>query len=265
VVLNREVDPTAALRQVSEWLSFSLAFCEAAWSLVHSGVFINSTSAPTAFEPSVGWTTMYGNSGGHASSWRFEQFKSSYPAHLYRSLIADEDQVLADADLYLRRVNVANFNVEVQQALTDAIRCFKTELYTPAVVMLGKASEGAWIEFGLTLTSRTVFGNNPKAKKLLQDLPGADVGFAKKLRDTVQFYVDNQGVFKTVGQQAGVTLDDVRLAHVWSDLVRETRNAVHHGVVSSSGHTYQGVSTLLLAAPIHLGAIYRIWGIARTI
>lgn len=82
VILHPDVDPLPAIRQSSDWLSFSLAGCEAAWALVHSGIFVDASQYPTRFEPSIGWTTVYNRSGGHSSGWRFEQYASTHPAHV---------------------------------------------------------------------------------------------------------------------------------------------------------------------------------------
>ena len=40
---------------------------------------------------------------------------------------------------------------EIAEALIDTVRCLRNELYRPAVTMLGKAMEGAWIELGVSL------------------------------------------------------------------------------------------------------------------
>ena len=39
----------------------------------------------------------------------------------------------------------------VREALGEAVLCFRHELYTASVVMLGKALEEAWIDVGVAL------------------------------------------------------------------------------------------------------------------
>ncbi len=43
IILHATVDPVPALKQFAEWISWSLAGCEALWGLVHSGVLIQNT------------------------------------------------------------------------------------------------------------------------------------------------------------------------------------------------------------------------------
>ena len=142
VVLHPDVDPMPSLKRASEWISYSLAGCEAIWELVHSGVLVQLSSSVQAFNASIGWTTVHGGSGGMSAGWQFNQFQSASPSQFMRSWATDHDQVLADADLYLQRLSLPNIHPDVEGALRDAVRCFRTELFTPAVVMLGKASEG---------------------------------------------------------------------------------------------------------------------------
>jgi hypothetical protein len=129
--------------------------------------------------------------------------------------------------------------------------------------MLGKASEGAWIELGVAL-SRFVGPTDPKLVKWAEALVGPDIGCAKKLREIVNFYETRQQTFKPLGQQIGVTLDDVRTAMLWSDTLRDARNAIHHRVSPSTNATYETVATLPLAAVPHLQTIYRLYSAGTT-
>jgi hypothetical protein len=263
IVLNPNIDPTPSLKAASDWISYSLAGCEAIWGLVHSGVFVQLESSVQSFNASIGWTTVHGGSGGRSAGWQFSQFHSAYPNHFVPSWASDHDQVLADADLYLQRLSLPSLHADVQDALQDAVQCFRAELFTPAIVMLGKASEGAWIELGVAL-SRFAGPTDAKLVRWADTLVGPDIGFAKKLREIVTFYETRQQLFKPLGQQIGVTIDDMRIAMLWSDTLRDARNAIHHRVSPSTKATYETVATLLLAAVPHLNTIYRLYDAATT-
>ena len=246
IVINPAVDPELSLRAASDYISFKLAGCEALWGLVHSGVFVMASNNVTGYEPSISWTTVYGNSGGQSAGWQLSQFKSSFPAHVHPSMISDRDQMLSDSDLFLHRLAIPEIHPEIESALRDAVLCFRAELYTPAVVMLGKASEGAWIETGLALAG-FIGSEEPNARKLTENIGGSEFGFAKKMREIMNFFETRQPAFKRVAQQAGITLHDMRVAMQWSETLRDARNAVHHEVESFAEHTYETVAVLLLA------------------
>ena len=91
--------------------------------------------------------------GNYGTGWNFDDFSLPVPVQVRRapSLEYDGEQFLSDADLYLQRIDVPNMHPEVQEALREAVRCFRSELYTAAVAMLGKASEGSWLLIGAAL------------------------------------------------------------------------------------------------------------------
>jgi|SRR5579871_1196824 len=257
ILIQPDVEPMLSLRRASEWISYSLAGCEALWGLVHAGVLIQLTSDLTIFDPAISCTIARGN-GGWSGGLRLERFQSAYPSRVIRSWVSDRDQVLADADLYLQRLSLPMIHHEVEDALRDSVRCFRAELFVPSVVMLGKASEGAWIELGVAL-AEFVGASDPKIKKWADGLTGPEIGFAKKLRDIVIFYETRQTTLKPVAQQAGTTLEDLRTAMLWSDTLRDARNAIHHRVSTSTDASYEMVVTLLLAAVPHLQTIYSLY------
>jgi hypothetical protein len=263
IVIHQDIDPMPALQKASDWISYSLAGCEAIWELVHAGVLVQLSSNLTPFNGTLEWTTVYGSSGGMSAGWRFERFQSAHPSHFTRSLASDRDQVLADADLYLQRLSLPNLHQDIADALRDAVRCFRAELFVPSVVMLGKASEGAWIELGVALAGVAGPGD-AKAKKSAELWAGPEIGFARKLRDILGFYESRQSTFKPLSQQIGIGLEDLRIAMLWSDTLRDARNAVHHRVSTSVDASYEIVATLLLAAVPHLQTIHRLWDVART-
>jgi hypothetical protein len=128
--------------------------------------------------------------------------------------------------------------------------------------MLGKASEGAWIELGVAL-AEVVGLDDAQVKEWADGLLGSDIGFAKKLRETLRFYETRQSTFKPLAQQVGVTLEDLRTAMLWSDSLRDARNVIHHRVSTNTDPNYEIVATLLLAAVPHLQTLYYLYKVAR--
>ena len=101
--------------------------------------------------------------------------------------------------------------------------------------------------------------SDAKAKKLAEALVGPEIGFARKLREIVDFFATRQPTFKPLAQQVGVTLEDLRIAMLWSDTLRDARNAIHHRVSTSTDASYEIVATLLLAAVPHLQTSYSLY------
>lgn len=149
VVIHPSVDPVPALMAAGDALSWSLAAKEAIWSLIHSDYLIPMAGLhePT---PSIGWTTVIPGSGGTSCGWTFEELTIPVPNRVRRSpsSIGSNDRFLAEPDLYLHTLGIPNMHAEVASAFREAVKCFRHELFTAALTMLGKASEGAWLELG---------------------------------------------------------------------------------------------------------------------
>ena len=258
VVLHPTVDAAPVLRQFAEWTSWWIAGCEALWGLVHSNVLLTVAADVNTFHPGIQWTTVVPGSGGERAGWDFAEFMISYSNRLTRSRASTVPQVLCDPDLFLHELSLPGLHSEVEDALREAVSCFRAELYTAAVVMLGKASEGTWIEMGLALVSTLPDHEADKRQKLRQDWSGPDLGFAKKMRGIMKLYEGRQDVFKHLGATANVRLDELRLAMIWSDSLRDARNVVHHNVAANINPTFEMVSTLFLAALTNLKALHRL-------
>lgn len=258
IVLHPTVDAVPALRQFAEWISWWVAGCEALWGLLHSNVLLPTASGVNDFHPGIEWTTIVPGSGGQRAGWNFPEFKVTYPHWLTRSRALALPQVLCDPDLFLNELNLPDLHVEVKEALREAVSCFRADLFTAAVVMLGKASEGTWIEAGLALLSALPDDDATARDKRRLDWSGPDVGFARKMREIMKLYETRQDVFKQVGATANVRLDELRMTMIWSDSLRDARNVVHHNVDTNINPTFEMVSTLFLAALPNLRALHRL-------
>jgi hypothetical protein len=167
-----------------------------------------------------------------------------------------QNQPLSNPDLFLHELNIPNLHKEVEEALCEAVRCFRHELYLACLAMLGRSSEGAWIELGLKLAKAVERHSLKDAEKIRKTQQNVFEGVGKKITKTVQAYerIDLEDLRK----QSGVTLQDLRNSVVWADVVRDSRNSVHYGAKLAMSNSYEKVAALLIGAVPHLRILYRI-------
>ena len=143
---------------------------------------------------------------------------------------------------------------EVAEALQDAVACFRHDLYRPTVVMLGKAMEGAWIELGCALARCCLPGT--EADKVEAQLKSDGI-LVRKIQKVVKLY-ERTDLTQSVVQRSGVRPVELDSVVVWSDVLREARNAIHFGASPSMPNTYEKVAVLLLEAAASLKKMYRV-------
>lgn len=266
VVIHSAVDPLPMIIAASESMSWSLAAAEAIWSLVHHGFLVPMAQPQNHASPSLGWTTIFEGGSGESSSWTFEKFFLPYPAcvKLAPSLEGASDQFLSEPDLYLGTMSIQNMHREVSEAFREAVKCFRHELYTAAITMLGKASEGAWLELGSSLIAAVPRAQEQKFRKQKVQLENPMEGTFKKIKAVITVY-EHQDVFDTIARASGIRLEELRSVGIWSDAVRDSRNTIHFGVQPSIPNTYEKVSALLIGAVPHIRVLYRLKGSADTL
>jgi hypothetical protein len=164
---------------------------------------------------------------------------------------------LSDPDLFLHEMNIPGIHEEVEASLRDAVRCFRSEIYLGCLALLGKASEGAWVELGLKLAAAMSVGHAGEGEKAKSKLQDPNVGIGRKITETLRLY-ERSDVFKDVQKTSGITIQDLRTAVIWADGVRESRNSVHYGVRPAMQNTYEKVAALLIGAVPHLRMLYDI-------
>jgi hypothetical protein len=249
IVLNSQTDPTPALKQLAESISWWLAGAEAINALIHCGVLHISGGEWWEQEPRAMW--LAGNPAGSYNRGGFSlgEFKVALPYRLRRSWVETSGVFLSDADLYLSDLAIPNLDADVGDALSEAVRCFRQELYLACVVMLGKAAEGAWIEVAIAM------GNGFGDSKLASE--GADplIGFARKIQKVLDWSTTHK---KEIEQRCSVRLNEIEAAALWADMVRDSRNAVHHKTRSATANTYEKVATLLMGAVSPLRTLYKL-------
>lgn len=256
VVIHPSLDPMPALIAAGDALSWSVAAKEAIWSLIHGGYLIPMADLHGG-APSIGWTTVIPGSGGHSSGWTFEELTIPVPSQVRRapSSTGSNDQFLAEPDLYLHALGIPNMHAEVASAFREAVRCFRHELFTAALTMLGKASEGAWLELGAALlvyvpsSQQSIFS---KQRAVLED---PMMGTFRKMEAVLTVF-DRQDIFGPVSVLSGIKPKELRTVVVWSDSVRDSRNTIHFGVSPATPNTYEKVAALLIGAAPNVKILY---------
>lgn len=257
VVVNPQVDFMPSLNQVVAWLSWTLAACEALWELIHANLLLPRGTNTTGELGGVGWTTVIPGSGGESSGWSFNDLGLPVPSQVIkpRSRMDAGDQPLVDHDLFMREIGIQGIHAEVEAALREAVRCFRHELYTACLAMLGKAAEGAWIGLGFALLKSPEAVANLDTGKHRATLESPGIGVAKKIAEVVKLY-ERQDIFGAIARRAEIRPQDLRNSVVWADAVRDSRNTVHYGVQPAMRNSYEKVGALLIGAVAHLRILY---------
>lgn len=260
VNVHHSVFDEKQLKSVAGYLSYSIAFSESILELIHSNYLIATSQYSYANGLTIPWTNVI-NGSGTSSSWTFNDYAIGVPSKVKRALSFEHEKfVLFDADLYITELSINNAHTEVVEALKDTIDCFKNELYRPSLTMLGKVVEGAWIEMGISLANLAIKLDFDKEKneKLIDYLKGQE-GFNKKVEKIVSFYSSHhRDWFNDLRISSGIQINHLTEIRVWTDVVRESRNAIHFGAVPTTPNTFEKASTLLLAASKNLQTLYRL-------
>lgn len=258
VVIHSSVDTASIVKAVIHALSWKLAAGEAIWSLIHSG-YLLPMGEVRGDAPSIGWTTVVAGSGGESSGWRFEDFTLPVPerVRIAPSAIEREDAFLSEPDLYINSLGIDNLHPEVSSSFVEAVKCFRAELYTASLAMLGKASEGAWLELGESLMRIVPLSDKPKFAKFLDVLENPTLGTIKKIEAVLEVY-RNKDVYGPLYITSGVRPSELKAAATWSDTVRESRNNIHFGVEPALPNTYEKIAALLIGAVTYIRVLYRV-------
>jgi hypothetical protein len=258
VVLHETVDTDAMLSKVADAISWRMATIEALWSLVHSGLLIAMGDVTTQ-SATVGWTTVVPGSGGTSAGWQFEDYALPVPSRVRcsPSSLNSPNQFLSEPDLYLHALGVPGMHAEVSGAFCEAVKCFRSELFTAALAMLGKASEGAWLELGASLIAAIPKSDETKYAKQRSILEDPMMGTYRKIEAVLTVF-DHQELFGIASKSAGVRLQELRAVSVWSDTVRDSRNTIHFNVAPTTPNTYEKVAALLLGAVPYIRTLYQV-------
>lgn len=250
--IGPSTDPTSSIAATAEAITWLLAAAEAILSLVHTGMLVSMGGFTVASDGSIRC-----DSGGYNFALFFPELKISLPTALRpaASLLAANDQFLAEPDLYLDKLAIPNMHPEIAGALQEAVKCFRSELFTATVAMLGKASEGAWIGLGGSLMALAPTPLSAPLQKHSDTLQDPMAGTMKKIKAVTQLY-ERHDLFAAVYNSSGIKPPELQGVSLWSDLVRDSRNTIHFGVTPATPNTYEKVACLLLAAVPNLKVLY---------
>lgn len=256
MVFGRSVDVDDAVSKAADAISWRLAGAQAIWELIHANVFLPNSENLRRIDIRLEWTNV---DSGQSSGWRFDEFSFIVPGSVRPAPSENTNayQPLTDPDLYLNELDVPGLSSEVEDALRESVKCLRHELYTACLAMLGKASEGAWIELGVSLAKLIPARKNFDPKKTQDGFLSPFIGIAKKISDVVKLYEDSH-LPKEVQEQSGIKLQDLRNTMVWADGVRESRNSIHYGAEPAMSNCYEKVAAFLIGAVPYLRIIYNV-------
>ena len=139
-----------------------------------------------------------------SSGWKFDEFTLPVPGQVRRAMSAKDgaDQFLSEPDLYMHSLGVVNMHTEVANAFQEAVKCFRAELFTAALAMLGKASEGAWLELGASLLRIVPSSEEAKYSKQRGALEDPMAGPLRKVEAVLTIY-EHQELFGPLAKSSG--------------------------------------------------------------
>ena len=256
VLVHPSIDPGETIEQVSRWLASQVAAGEAVWALVGNGALVPRAAGSDIPALHLGWTTVIPGSGGESSGWTFEEFAVPVPAEV--GLPSSGATHLTDGDLYLHSLDATDLDESIADSLRTAVACFKADLYLPAQVMLGRAAEGAWILLGEALVARAP--GETAARGVGRDL---ERGLPFKSLPERVSVLYTHAAYAEVVAGSGIRPADLRDTQVWTEALREARNAVHHDVDAPLPATWETTAALLMGAVPNLRRLLSVTNAAK--
>lgn len=251
-------DEVALERQIKEaaaHMSWILAFGEAIWGLIGQGVLIPEHYNLIPLQVSLGHKSSRGSGGLGVEGY---QILVPQSLRLAPSVAQERKTSLYDPDLFIFDINIPNLHTEIEESIRLAVQCFRKELLLPCLAMLARASEGAWIEMGRALLDSNYAQQNINDKKRLKkrnQLLGRDTSITLKMDIVIKLY--ERPIFTQVHNMSSPA-KFLRKVLIWSQELRDYRNAIHYERDSTSRITYDKVATLLLAAGSNIRTLYDI-------
>jgi len=234
----------------SNYLNYQIAFGEAYLELINNGDLIRIDSRDHTIDMYISWSTRSQTAG-----WDFRDFNIYLPFAVRKPFYRQgKPSLFSDPDVNLLLISAENAHKDVKEALKDTIACFKNELYGPTLTMLGKAVEGAWIELGLSLLS--LLQPSTEVEKDKEKLMGLD-NLVWKIEKVIKLY-DRQDLFAELSKASGIKPRNLIEIRMWTDIVRDSRNAIHFGAAPQVNNDFDKTSTILLSAVSHLKNIYHL-------
>ena len=247
---------------IAKFLSAQIVFGEAIFGLVHSGMLLPTHTDPLQLRTSITYYMPMPSGGGHSTTIEFEEYTMFVPKQIMQahSKFLNEKSQISDPDLFRSTIKSVNIHPDVEESIILAIQCLRHDLYLPCVVMIARASEGAWIEMGQSLLEfipeQAPIREQQRAK-LMETVTGRRQSIAAKM-DTIADLYGKKDIFNQIYKKSDCSPDQLREILSWSNVVRNYRNAIHPGSEKSQKLSYSVAATLLLGAAQNLKAVYAI-------
>lgn len=261
VVIHQSVDTAEMVSKAAKSISWRLAGCEAIWGLIASNCLIPGSSDHFEESNFVSWTTVVPGNGGQSSGWNLDEFSLPVPRRVVirPSGLDATDKPLSDPDLYMHEIGIAGIGKDIEASLRESVLCFKNELFLGCLALLGRASEGAWIELGLALARVVPDGSPINGAKLQEAMENQFLGIGKKIAEVLKAY-EQKDVFGNYYKSSGYKPSDLKSVVVWADAVRESRNSIHYGAQPAMSNSYEKIAALLVGTVPNFKLIYSIIG-----
>lgn len=244
-------DNIAACARSASWRE---ATTSAVWGLIADGLLIPADVLSEG-RTCVHWSIQ---SNGGSSGSTFYLALPGFPAQVgpLRTARTGQGTLLSSGDIYLEHLNAPGMHKEIQDATRECVACFRRGLFAGSVALLGKVSEGAWIQLGEALVDKMPCASSSEIANQRDVLANSQTGPMRKIKAVKELLLrqEYQHVREATGFGAGVFEQAVQ----WSDLVRGSRNSIHFGATPTVPNTYESVGVLLMAGQQHLGFLYRI-------
>jgi hypothetical protein len=173
---------------------------------------------------------------------------TQYEPSLMAAAERDHRLALYDADLFLRRANLAAFDDRVKRCVEEALACYSNDLFLAAANMLGAASEAAWYQVGEALTSR-----RDPSRRLTDELAKPYPSIA-----AIQSYIAED--LRGRGVRKGIIDSLIQTATYW----RDVRNyGMHAGEFESGDFTESSVAVQLMGATGYFAQLASVLSDAR--
>jgi len=159
-----------------------------------------------------------------------------------------------DPDLFLKSITSSSINDEIRDFLADAVDCFRFDLFRPAIVMLGAANEGVWIELGRKVVTLLPVGKSKFQKDGFSDeIENPKISVAAK-QDLICEAFSHLGSDKQKLWHKG----ELQSVKEFAKYLREDRNALHFGKSSIHNDTFAKTALLMLQTGAHIKRIYEV-------
>lgn len=253
--LKDEETKEKTLKHVADIISWKLAICESIWRLINNNVIVPDQDNNDLIAP---FMSIKYKTNGYASSLSLGEVKIKVPSSVkfVPSHAFSKYKELYSGEIYLNNFEINNMSRIAKESLLDSIKCFRHELFVPCVVMLGKASESAWIELSRKLISWP--GSDINVKDLHKVLSGDFPSIHKIMNEVLKIY--EHQLPKEYKKRIGITDTVFKEIYEWSNLVRMYRNTIHPESSFDLELNYESTSLLMLSAIPKLKSIYAIIG-----